>query len=194
MGPLRWRRTAGRKAKGVRSGAHTRCSIGMDCAGRVANVTIGMSGEGRLLIGSPLPLPLLLSLPPHLYRPDFRMDMAVTLEDLYNGQQRTINVKRKVICKACVERQRGRTRCGQPGVRAGARGFRLLLRALIQVFFVSMRSSFFNSTAAVARVAAPRADRPPLALTVSTTHAQAVAAAVKAKSCPRTPRYVSAAH
>lgn len=66
-------------------------------------------GEGaRWLIGSPLPLPLLLSLPPlHSCSPDFKMDMPVTLEDLYNGQQRTINVKRKVICKAYVEKQDG---------------------------------------------------------------------------------------
>jgi len=33
--------------------------------------------------------------------PDYRMDFPVTLEDLYNGQTRTIKVSRRVICKAC---------------------------------------------------------------------------------------------
>lgn len=33
--------------------------------------------------------------------PDYRMDFQVTLEDLYNGQSRTIKVARKVLCKAC---------------------------------------------------------------------------------------------
>lgn len=32
---------------------------------------------------------------------DFRMDFAVTLEDLYNGVEKDFNVNRKVLCTAC---------------------------------------------------------------------------------------------
>ena len=32
--------------------------------------------------------------------PDYRMDMQVSLEDLYNGASRTVRINRKVLCKA----------------------------------------------------------------------------------------------
>ena len=33
--------------------------------------------------------------------PDFRLDFHVTLENLYNGAERTLKVNRRVICKSC---------------------------------------------------------------------------------------------
>lgn len=33
--------------------------------------------------------------------PDYRMDFQVTLEDLYNGQTRTLKIARRVLCKSC---------------------------------------------------------------------------------------------
>lgn len=33
--------------------------------------------------------------------PDYRMDLPVTLEELYTGGQRVVNIKRKVLCKSC---------------------------------------------------------------------------------------------
>jgi len=33
--------------------------------------------------------------------PDFRMDFQVTLEELYNGATKQINIKRRVLCKSC---------------------------------------------------------------------------------------------
>jgi DnaJ-class molecular chaperone len=33
--------------------------------------------------------------------PDYRLDFAVTLEDLYNGASRTLKIQRKVLCKSC---------------------------------------------------------------------------------------------
>ncbi len=44
--------------------------------------------------------------------PDFRMEFPVTLEDLYNGSERTLKVQRKVICKASDTHTRKTARCG----------------------------------------------------------------------------------
>lgn len=33
--------------------------------------------------------------------PDFQMEYPITLEDLYNGLTKSVNIKRKVLCKSC---------------------------------------------------------------------------------------------
>lgn len=71
--------------------------------------------------------------------PDYRIDFAVSLEDLYNGSSRTLKVSRRVICKSCKGSgaKGGQT---QPCKHCGGRGQVMSVQSLGPGFNVQMQT------------------------------------------------------